>query len=130
MVAATVVSKMKSAMKIQNAAQNTASLGGKALVATTEAMQLAASFIPLVKLNARAISAVMRTIATISAVLNHYAPDLARNGLGHVGSILKCLGDILFLDKFYRIFFELEEVGHVGLIDVINGMLDFLNVVA
>jgi len=111
MVAATVVSKMNMAMKIQNAAQNTATLGGSALVATTEAMQLAASFIPLVKLNARAISAVIRTIAiSISAVLDYDAAYLAGNGLGHVGGILQGLGDILFLHELDRVFLELEEI--------------------
>ena len=65
-VAATVVSNMNIAIKIQNAAQATATLGGRAFVAITDAMQFAASFIPLVKLNNSAMTAVTSTIATIS----------------------------------------------------------------
>ena len=66
MVEATVRSKKNRAEMIQKADHATATLGGRALVATAEAMQFAASFMPLVKLNARAISAVMNTIAIIS----------------------------------------------------------------
>ena len=89
MVAATVVSKMNIATNIQKAAQKTAILGGRAFVAMTDAIQFAASFMPFVKLNASAMSAVMRTITIILAVLDHYAADLGRYHLCHIRGILE-----------------------------------------
>src|SRR6266581_1466669 len=56
MVAATLVPKMRNATKLKNAAQNTAIFGVSTRVDTTVAMELAASWKPLKKSNARAMA--------------------------------------------------------------------------
>ena len=59
MVLATAVPRKKAAMKLKNAAQMTASRGERTRVETTVAMEFAASWNPLMKSKASAMTTVM-----------------------------------------------------------------------
>src|SRR5437870_2667471 len=76
MVLATFTPPMNAAMKLKNAAQATARLGDSTRVDTTVAMELAASWKPLMKSKMSATATMtMTAVSSISGVLQDHALD-------------------------------------------------------
>src|SRR4030095_7461064 len=111
MVRATFTPNPNAATKLKNAAQTTACVGLRTRVDTTVAIELAASWNPLMKSKSSATTTMKTTSVSGSmpaglAHLQHDALDDVHDVLTPVGDLLEVLVDLLPLD-------HLDGVGHV-----------------
>src|SRR5262249_12769781 len=116
------------ATKLKNAAQRTATRGDRTRVETTVAIELAASWKPLMtsKMSATATPRTMTvTVAPPagSCVMEDHAVDDVGPVLAPVGGVLEVLVDLLPLDDGDRIPLLLEEPGHRRAEDVVGLVL-------
>src|SRR5215213_2674234 len=95
-VLATAVWKTRKAMKLKKAAQRTASRGVSTLVETTVAIELAASWKPLVKSNTRASATIAMTESrTRSGMLDDHGLHRVGDVFEAVEGLLQLLDDVL-----------------------------------
>src|SRR6516225_879108 len=110
------VPTVNAATKLKKAAQTTALPGLNTRVETTVAIELAASWKPLMKSNVSAtrISATTgsRFALIRSGVLDDYAFEDVGDVLGSIGGLLEEIEDLLPLDDHDGVFLFLEEQLH------------------
>src|ERR1022692_1368490 len=114
MVDATAVPNPKAAMKLKNAAHSTAYFGDSTRVETTVAMELAASWKPLVKSNTRA-NTTIRATRSAEAVTGSRSGVLDDDGFQHIGHVFAAvngafqnLQQLFLLNQRDRVAFGFE----------------------
>src|SRR6266849_9274715 len=139
MVLATFTPPPKAAMKLKKAAQKTATRGESTRVETTVAMELAASWKPLMKSKISASAMSPTTMANMSPpkrtssqlrVFEHDALDDVGNVLAAVGGGLHQVVDLLPLDDAQGIGPALEEGGDGPAVERVGGALQPLDLAA
>src|SRR5690349_18266053 len=131
MVLATFTPPPNAATKLKNAAQATARFGDSTRVDTTVAMELAASWKPLMKSKTSA-TATMRTtaVSSILRVLQDHAFDDVRHTLALVRGRLDEVVDLLPLDDRQRVRAALEEPAQPRAQDLVRLRLQPLDLLA
>src|SRR5215831_2748645 len=129
-VSATPWWKMNSATKLNTAAQITAILGDSTRVDTTVAIELAASWKPLITSKISAVTIVTMTMGRVVmlGVLEDHALDDVGDVLAAVGGGLEVLVDLLPLDHQDRILLFLEQASDRAAEDRVSLVLEPVDV--
>src|ERR1043166_9823294 len=121
---ATCTPKPKAAMKLKKAAHTTACSGVSTRVETTVAMELAASWNPLMKSKMRATSTMQAMSVNTSGHLQNDPFDHVRHVLAAVGDDLHRLVDLLPLDDLDGIARRLEHRGQAVAGEIVGAVLE------
>src|SRR3954447_8028643 len=130
-VSATFGANKNMATKLKNAAHTTAVCGLSTRVETTVAIELAASWKPLMTSNDSAMAMVMTTRSEILIylrVLQDHAFDDVGDVLAAIGRVLEVLVDLLPLDDGARVLLFVEQARHRDAQDRIGLVLEAIDV--